>query len=254
MKRVLVVLVAALVLPATAQAKEITSLALCGPDECQDIDASGYGHSAPFGGETVGPPAGHFYRLDIGVDGGADGFSAYYEPVSGLLATPDRPGTFLWLRPSAKLAPDLKAAAKLLEPFPAPRVIGAQVGARQVTGDASTYSALLRLDGPPVVPKTSEDAVVIRLRPSAPNPWTEAMLLYYPRDRVLFRSPGAYLRLPDAMAADVEAARPLGGSDGGAGPIVPWVPIGVGLAGAVVLLLLALRRVLRPAPAPAAAP
>ena len=253
MRRVLLVLVAALALPAAAQAKEITSLALCGPDECSDVDATGYGHSGPFGGQSGGPPPppGRFYRLDIGVDHGRGAFSVYYEPGSGLLASEDRPGTFMWLRPVPKLASELKETAKRLEPFAAPRITGAEVGSKSVTGDASTYAALLRVSGPPVVPKTSGDAVGITLTASAPNPWTQVALLWYPQDRVLFRSPGTYVRLDEGMAADVQAARGLG--DGG-GAAVPWIAIAVALAGALALLLLALRRTLRPAPRPAAAP
>jgi hypothetical protein len=56
---------------------------------------------------------------------------------------------------------------------------------------------------------------------------------------VLFRSPGTYVRLPDGIAADIDAARPLGG---GGGTTIPWIPIGVAAAGVLILLLLGLRR------------
>jgi len=252
MRRLLLVIVAALTLPAAAHAKEITGLAVCGPADCEEADVSGFGHDAPFGGDSVGPPPGRFYRLQLEVDGQTDAFGGlYYAPVSGLVAREDRPGVFVWSRLAPPLASAVKEAAKRVEPFAAPRVTGARVGGKAVAGDASSYGALLDVTGTPAIPKSSANAVDIALEAIAPNPWTAVKLLYYPEDDVLFRSPGTYVRLPNADAADVEAARPLG--DGG-GTTVPWIAIAVGLAAGLALLLLARRRVLRPAPKPAAAP
>src|SRR5215211_4755692 len=194
MRRLLLVVLAALVLPAAAQAKEITGFAVCGPSECEDADVSGFGHAAPFWDETNGPRPGRYYRLDLEVDGQSSGWPLFYEPVSGLVAREDRPGTWIWSRLAPPLAMAAKDAAKRVKAFPAPRVTGARVGSKRVSG--STYAALLRADGPLVIPKTSEDAVTIALVASAPNPWTQVGLLWYPEDKVLFRSPGTYVRLP----------------------------------------------------------
>jgi len=240
MRAVLPVVLAALLMPAAAQAKEITGLPVCGPSGCEEANVAGFGHAAPFGGALGGPPAADFYRLDLRVDGEVAGH-LYYEPVTGLAAHEDHPGTFVWTHFAPPLASAVKDAAQRVEPFPPPRVTGAQVGTRRVSGDASTYSALLGVAGPPVVPKTSEDAVAIALAASAPNPWTEVTLRWYPRDRVLFRSPGTYVRLAEGIADDVEAARPLGGrSDGGSR--IPWIALGTGAAGLLVLLGWVLRR------------
>ena len=252
MRRLLLVVLVALVLPAAAQAKEITGVAVCGPTSCKDADVAGFGHAGPFGGASAGPPKGRFYRLELRVDDQVAG-RLYYEPVSGLVAHEDHPRTFVWTRLAPPLASAVKDAAERVEPFPPPRVTGARVGGTRVAGDASTYGALLRVDGPPVVPKTSADAVAIVLEATSPNPWTEVRLLWYPEDSVLFRSPGTYVRLPDGLAADVAAARPLGDRDGGS-TTVPWLAVAVAIAGALVLVGLAFRRTLRPAPKPAAAP
>ena len=237
MRRLLLVVLAALVLPAAAHAKEVTSLAVCGVAECEDVDVSGFGHAAPFGGDTNGPPPGRFHRLDLGVDGQASGWSLFYDPATGLVAREDRPGTWVWSRLAPSQAKAVKDAAQGVEPFPAPRVTGARVGSKRVPG--STYAALLRADGPLHIPQTSEDAVTIALTADRPNPWTQAQLLWYPQDKTLFRSPGTYVRLPDGVAADIDAARPLGS---GGGVTVPWIAIGVAAAGALILLVLALRR------------
>ena len=249
MRRLLLVVVVALVLPAAAQAKEVTGLAVCGQVECKDVDVSGFGHAAPFGSDTNGPPPGLYHRLDLEVDGQSSGWSLFYDPATGLVAREDRPGTWVWSRLAPSLAAAVKDAAREVEAFPAPRATGARVGSKHVSG--STYTALLRANGPPDVPQTSEDAVLIRLTASVPNPWTQVWLLWYPQDKVLFRSPGTYVRLPDDLAADIDAARPLGSGDGS---IVPWLPIGVALAGTLLLLVPALRRTVRPVPKPVAAP
>ena len=249
MRRLLLVFLTALVLPAAAHAKEVTGLAVCGPAECEDADVSGFGHAAPFGGDTNAPPPGKYHRLDLEVDGESSGWGLFYDPATGLVAREDRPGTWVWSRLAPSLAKAVKDAAQGVEPFSAPRVTGARVGSKRVSG--STYAALLRADGPPVIPKTSEDAVMIELTANRPNPWTQTWLLWYPQDKVLFRSPGTYVRLPDGIAADIDGARPLGSGDGS---IVPWLPIGVALAGALLLLVNALRRTVRPAPKPVAAP
>jgi hypothetical protein len=237
MRRLLLIVLAALVLPSVAYAKEVTALAVCGPAECEDADVSGFGHEAPFGDDTSAPPPGNFHRLDLEVDGESSGWGLFYDSATGLVAREDRPGTWVWSRLAPSLAKAVKGAAQGVVPFSAPRVTSARVGSKRVSG--STYAALLRAEGPFHVPQTSEDAVMIALTADRANPWTQAWLLWYPQDKVLFRSPGTYVRLPDGIAADIAAARPLGVGDGS---IVPWLPIGVALAGALVLLVLALRR------------
>jgi hypothetical protein len=239
MRRLLLVVVAALVLPAAAQAKELTALAVCGPGDCRDVDVSGFGHDAPFASDTNGPAPGPYHRLDVEVDGQSSAWGLFYDPGTGLVAREDRPGTWVWSRLAPSLAESVKDTAKRVQPFPAPRVSGARVGSKRVSG--STYAALIRADGPFVVPQTSEDAVAVTLIANRPNPWTQVTLLWYPEDSVLFRSPGTFVRLADAVAADIDAARPLGSGPEG-GTHVPWIPIGVAAAGLLILLVLARRR------------
>ena len=240
MKWLLAVIVAALALPAAAQAKEVDALAVCGPDACEDVDLAGFGHRDPIAGDSAtsdGPPPSDFLRIDFTVDGQAAAFSVFYVPRSGLVALEGRPGHVEWARLDPRIAPAVKEAATGLETFPAPRVTGVRVGDRNVQDDPASYLPLVTLEGPFVLPKTNEDAVPISFEAADPNPWTQASILYYPQDEVILRG-GTFVKLPDVLAADIRAARALGG---GGGTAVPWLPIGVALAGAALLVALFLR-------------
>ncbi len=241
MKTVLAALVVVLVLPAAAQAKEINALAVCGPNSCEDVDMAGFGHRDPIAGDSTtqdGPPPSDFLRIDFTVDGQKAAFSVFYEAGSGLVALEGRPGHVEWARLDPRIATAVKDAAKRVESFPAPRITGVSVGDREVAGDPSSYLPLLTLEGAFILPKTNEDAVSIRFEATDPNPWTQASIAYYPRDEVILRG-GTFVKLPNALAADIQAARTLG--TGGGGTTVPWLPIGVALAGAVLLIALFLR-------------
>jgi hypothetical protein len=240
MKRLLAVFFAALALPAAAQAKEINALAVCGADACEDVDMAGFGHRDPIAGDSAtadGPPPSDFLRIDFTVDGQVGAFTVFYEPNSGLVAIESRPGTVEWARLEPRIATAVKDAAKRLEPFPAPRVTGVRVGEEAVQGDPGSYLGLLTLEGEYVLPKTSRDAKGIRFETLDPNPWTAVTVLYYPEDDVIFRR-GTFVKLPVGLAADIRAARGLGT---GGGTTVPWLPIGVALAGAALLVALFVR-------------
>jgi hypothetical protein len=241
MNRLLAVIAVALALPAAAQAKEIDGLAVCGPESCEDVDMGGFGHRDPIAGDSAtdaGPTPSDFLRVDFTVDGHAAAFSVFYEPESGLVAIEGRPGHVEWARFDPRIATAVEDAAKRVEHFPAPRVTGVRVGSKEVEGDPSSYLPLLTLEGPFVLPKTNEDATSIRFEATDPNPWTEASILYYPGDEVILRG-ATFVKLPAALAADIQAARAL--RTGGDGTSIPWLPIGVALLGAALLVALFLR-------------
>jgi hypothetical protein len=62
-----------------------------------------------------------------------------------------------------------------------------------------------------------------------------------------------WLNGQSARNSETRTIGPLGGGGGG-GTMVPWIVIAVALAGAFLLLVVALRRNLRPTPKAAAAP
>ncbi|MEX0673949.1 MAG: hypothetical protein WD067_04195 [Gaiellaceae bacterium] len=103
-----------------------------------------------------------------------------------------------------------------------------------MSGDPSGYLPLVTLSGPFAVPEHPTAFEWIRLESPTPNPWTSQALVYYLRDRVLFTQGSVYVRVPDEVAAALEATRPL--DDGPRSPTIPWLAVAVALAGAVVLL------------------
>ena len=224
--------VVALALPPAAQAKELTGLAVCGPESCERAEIAGFGHGDPFKGVAANPPPSQFLRLDFYSDVDAAGFSVFYEPVSGLVATQGQFRRLEWARLAPPLATAVKEAARHVEPFSAPRVTGVRIGARRVTGDPSSYLLLLAVEGPSIAPKTASEGLPIVIETADPNPWTLPGLVYHPDDDVLQRS-WTLVKLPAELAADIEAGRSLGPRAGGTN--VPWLPVGVAVAGLLAL-------------------
>jgi hypothetical protein len=245
MKRLLAVIAVALALPSAAAAKGPVATALCGPEECRDVGRLDVGPAGLFDtSEPQGPPPPRpYYELRLDFGRGQHSSGIYYEPRSGLVSYSEDFGSSVWA-PVADTS--LREAAREVRPYPAPRVTAAWVGDRRVSGDPATYLRLLMLEGPFVAPEQLSDFAWIRLESSTPNPWTSQALVYYPSDRVLLVRGATYVRVPDAVAADLTAARAL---DDGAATMLPWIPLAVALGG--LLALAALRRLrLSPRPVP----
>jgi hypothetical protein len=229
----------ALALPAAAAGKGPVSAALCGPDECRDVGRLDVGPGGLFDtSKSQGPPPpAPYYELRLDFGRGPHSSGIYYEPRSGLVSYSEDFGSAAW----APLADtSLRETAAELRPYPAPRVTAARVGDRRVSGDPATYLRLLNLRGPFVAPERFSDLVLIRLESPTSNPWTTEPLLYYPSDRVLRVTGARYVQVPDAVAADLAAARAIGPENGGTR--VPWIPIGLAVAGMLGLLGVTLRR------------
>ena len=130
------------------------------------------------------------------------------------------------------------------EPFPSPPLTAVYVGDRRVTGDPPTYLALFGMKGPFVVPNAAARFDWIRFESPTPSPWMHTTFAFYPRGGVLLTG-STYVKLPQAIAADIAAARPLGDRPGG-GTRLHWTAVGIALgiaaAGVLILLVLARRR------------
>jgi hypothetical protein len=115
---------AALALPATAPAKEIGSLKVCGPAHCRAITARPAMDAFLEGGyETLAPTTGGaFYEVRARMrhdHEDAGGFTVLYVPTKGLLRAEAEYGKHKWLRPAGVTARALRRAARGLRPYPA---------------------------------------------------------------------------------------------------------------------------------------
>jgi hypothetical protein len=117
-------ILAALALPATAGAKEVASLSVCGPGSCHMIKDRAAMRAFPSGGyETLAPKSGGtFYKVNAhmrheGEDAG--GYTVLYVPAVGLLRADSDHPRYRWLEPAAVTARALRRAVRGLRPYPA---------------------------------------------------------------------------------------------------------------------------------------
>ena len=185
---VLALLVAAAV-PATASAKELTGFTLCGPDGCRETDLTSFGHEDPFAGDAEPAPPGAYLAAALEVDGDSS-WRMFYVPREGLLGFADGEArTVRWLRPDPRLATALKRTARGLHAYPGPRLRAVTVGDRRIEDGASSYLGLLDLRGPYADPG-SWSGERIRFEAVVPSPWTEEDSTTSPR-RTSSRAPVA---------------------------------------------------------------
>jgi hypothetical protein len=244
MKQLLLAAILLLALPGVAEAKGLNGITLCGAAGCVEKKLDGFGHRSTIEDSVTGlpaPPPSRFYRLMFGVAPHVDPSNAIeYEPRSGLVALESGVSRWTkWERLDPTIARVVKDLARQLEPFPRPTVTEVKIGKQVLREDAASYLRLTALRGKYVL--GDGRPVGIRLGSPTETPWTARGMLYYPDNDVLLVSPATSIRLPAELAADIEAARPLGAGDGGSTRI-PWIPIAVGVAGS---LWLALRGALR---------
>ena len=110
---------AALALPASATAKEITKVTICGQGGCRSTDDRDRLATLPVGGTPTDPPrAAPFYRVTVHMrENRPTSFRMYFLPHPGLLRESAVHGS--WTRPSASQAAALASLAGGLKPFAA---------------------------------------------------------------------------------------------------------------------------------------
>jgi hypothetical protein len=239
-------IVTVLAIAAPAWAKEPIRATFCGASGCRTFEDRATLNRIP-GGEATTPvgPAAPYYRVEIvnGEEGGAThSFFMYYVPSANAMAWDEPEGVMryhpIFGSPTINL---MRRLTRELEPFPRPVVARAVVGGRHVTGAAAqTYLQLF--DALPEAPlaESPNDWVLIDLRSSRPSPWTDGTtdLVFSPSANLLERG-WTRVKLPDAVAADVEAARAIAGQERSWLPALAVAPLGVA---AVALVLLRGRR------------
>lgn len=126
---------ASLVLPATAEAKGMAIIRVCGTDGCVGLEGRAAHVLSP--AETVlePPPVASFYRVDVEFEAGAEsnGYSVLFVPSSGLIASNlGAARALLWYVPRTEALEQLAPATRELDAFEAPAAWPAAVEARPV--------------------------------------------------------------------------------------------------------------------------
>lgn len=122
-----------LALPATANAKGMVTIRVCGAEACVTLEDRAAYLLSP--AETVfePPPVASFYRVDIEFEAGGDrnGYSVLFVPSSALIASNvGAARALLWYVPRTEALDQLSPAIRELEPFQPPTTWPAAVEAR----------------------------------------------------------------------------------------------------------------------------
>jgi hypothetical protein len=234
--------VLALALPAEAAAKGDVAVTVCGANGCSEVVGDVAARSAlawPNLESVAPPPVDAFYSLRFEGDRGSGPKVGYYVPRHGLLAVVDAEGArtgvdgvATWTAVPEAAHSALAQAVEGLRPAGEPRLTGAEIGFRPVD-EPRGYLELFEIEaagpGPPPAPG---DWTPIVLEADRPNPWTDATRLAYSPSTKALRRGQEILRLPDDVAANLEARAPLEGAR-------VWRGAFAGAAVALILVLVA---------------
>jgi hypothetical protein len=220
-RRIAIALAAAVAVLAgagAAQAKELTALQTCGAGGCTAVRGAllhrlirlAEGARNPVAAPV--PALAPYIRVEFtfrGDGGHGPSFSQYYVPKAHLAAVETGPGQASWVRPEPEQQRLYEQLAARVKPFAPPRFVGATVNGKPVAGGAS-YARLLTIRGERLLGVDAPDWAPIALRSAAPSPWTTAAttLEYSAQENVLWRG-DEFVRLPGALASDVEHLRAL---------------------------------------------
>jgi hypothetical protein len=128
MRRVIVLAaIAALALPATASAKEVGSLTVCGTDGCEKVTDHAARKGFMEGGYETLPPKepGPFFRVKVAMLHDGDHVGAWtvqYLRAANLIRAQADYGKHVWTRPAGATAEALRDAARGLQPYPAEKL------------------------------------------------------------------------------------------------------------------------------------
>lgn len=251
MKRIaLAALVAAglTALTGTAQAKEVTSLKICGASGCNTVTDretlrgwEGESNQDPASVAIAAP--GRFYTVEIAF-GDPEGNEVHRDTAYWLLNGNLMRSRIQTQDPWWALFPNQVALyqkiASGIEPF-TPQLSRVTVKGKAVA-DPSSYLRLLGKFRYATLPRGRLHFVSIRMRASTPNPWVDGLVvLRYDAKRRLLTRPDGYFKLPKSVGrlvmhrASLTAKSDSSGSGGGQTALYA----GVGAAGLAALAVLA---------------
>jgi hypothetical protein len=163
MRTAVVAALAVLALPASAVAKEVGSLSVCGTTGCHAITAKAPLRGFIDGGyETLAPArGGPYFALNVRMrhDGQeAGGFTVQYLRAANLIRAQGEYGKDVWTRPAGVTAQALRRAARGLRPYPAEVRSEAGPASRRPRGRARHPLDLGPVREPPPAPAGSPPA------------------------------------------------------------------------------------------------
>ena len=263
MKRALfIALATALLSPATAAAKEVSALRVCGSSGCAQLTDKALlariGEGSDGATRAPAPQLQPYYRLAYTVsaapgenfDGGKtqSTFTSWYVPGAHVTQSVDEAGYIVWYPVTRPFADALAKLTANLRPYGAPKLSSVRVDGREVRRPQSYARLLVRGDATDPVAATDWRSVVFYS--TRPSPWTRGGILMdvSPSKHALHRG-GLYVKLPGRVTSAAAAARPLPGSGGS----FPWsyLALVLALAAAVAVALVVTRaKPSRPRPRP----
>jgi hypothetical protein len=256
MKKLALLLVAAaglLAFVATAQAKEIGSLKVCGANGCNTFsDSDQLKGWEPSGGQSSRPvaPAQRYYAVELGFtdpEGSGDIIhheNAYWLPGSGLFRFESTTDSSWWQVLPNQAAMYQKAAAGI-DPF-TPTLSKVTVKGK-TAADPSSYLRLFGNFPYKSFPRGKLHLVAIRLTASTSNPWVSgSTILRYDAKRHLLIRPDGYFRLSPTLGKLVMSRSSLktkaSTSGSGGGGTALYAGLGVGVLAALAVLGVARHR------------
>ncbi len=255
MKRLLLVLAAALAVPGGAAAKEVQSVSVCGANGCKAVPGVVAAFRDTFEGQgtaneprtvldavTVAP----FYKVGIKIRGDETRtFSLvmwYVRPnlirfSGGLRDTLSEP----FKEVPASLAAQLESATQSLRPWPAPRVMKAYVNDKVVANPRPYIGLFGQRASTDATTDSGNGFVNIALTPDRPNPWfaSGVSLLYLNSAQALFLAKPLHVEddLADLIAHDANMRSPVSSSGWRSvkrGILIGWIPVAVAIGLAYV--------------------
>ena len=240
MKKVLLLVAAALVLAPAAPAKELLGMQLCGASGCatdKDKSLAGLMRSGPLGGDgqAIAPAApGKWYRVYAlaGDHGKVYGkMPLYWVPSGDSLVLPgDNAQTPTWQRPNANWRAVLTRLAAKVEPFAAPTLTAVRLNG-DAASDPQSYLSLFTVGEKATTYPKDVDSIQIVLESKRRTPWTDGnYLALYPKSNLLVRD-GQLVSIPVTVSDAVVDGVSLDRRDA-----FPWISLLVGLAVIVLVL------------------
>ena len=254
MKRLTIIVLvvgSALALTSGAQAKELTSLKVCGASGCKHVKGQAFLRAAiglaEIQGEPVTirtPPPAPFFRLEFmvkGDEGTTPSFLQHYVPSTGAVTWRVGESAWGWID-AGERRPLYERAIAGLKPFAKPTITRVTIDGKPAV-DPASYTRLLWLNRPTSDYPDDSDWVRIELGSETSSPWSThaSTIEYSPSENILWRGT-EFIKVPEAIAERLEARKSLAVATKSGS--FPWLALIGGLGGAslAVPLALTLRR------------